>query len=396
MALKRIMIVDDARDIGRMYQQALRSAYPRVPVTYVPSAEEAIVEAITFTIDLMVVDIRLPGMSGFDLVRRVRQRQPGVKVIMITGMNLEGEVERQSKEVNAACLLRKPVSVTDFLEAVRKTLGDVADEAEGGEKSGAKTRVRTTPLQKPTEGPPPQPIGLEPAEPEPGLSLSELLTELRTSLGALAALLLDDTGRVTAQAGDWPAGALANGLVADLMAGLSAAHKVSRQIGAAVPDAVQALRGQEYDLLVAPVGRYALLLFLKHGPGALRLALGFEEALLAQKKIARVLGEMGLNILPIVPQPEREAVPAGEAQPEIAPAPAAASGEEEPAEPPAEALQALEAMLDQPAAGPLAKDAEAFWDNLETEETPSPVNPDVLTYDQARKLGLLPEEPPAG
>ncbi len=390
------MIVDDARDIGRMYQQALRSAYPRVPVTYVPSAEEAIVEAITFTIDLMVVDIRLPGMSGFDLVRRVRQRQPGVKVIMITGMKLEGEVERQSKEVNAACLLRKPVSVTDFLEAVRKTLGDVSDEAEGGEKPGAKTRVRTAPLQKPAEGPPPQPIGLEPVEPEPGLSLSELLTELRTSLGALAALLLDDTGRVTAQAGDWPPGALANGLVADLMAGLSAAHKVSRQIGAAVPDAVQALRGQEYDLLVAPVGRYALLLFLKHGPGSLRLALGFEEALLAQKKIARVLGEMGLNILPIVPQPEREAGPAGEAQPEIAPAPAAAAGEEEPAEPPAEALQALEAMLDQPAAGPLARDAETFWDNLETEETPSLDNPDMLTYDQARKLGLFPEEPPAG
>ena len=50
------------------------------------------VEATTFTVDLMVVDIRLPGMSGIDFVRRVRLRQPDIKVIMITGMYLEEDL----------------------------------------------------------------------------------------------------------------------------------------------------------------------------------------------------------------------------------------------------------------------------------------------------------------
>jgi CheY-like chemotaxis protein len=386
MAVKRILIIDDARDIGRMYQQALRTAYPRLQVIYVPSAEEAIVEAITYTVDLMVVDIRLPGMSGFDLVRRVRLRQPDVKVIMITGMRLEGEVERQSKEVNAACLLRKPVSIADFLEAVKKTIGDETVEVEAEGKGSQKTRDKTAPIHRPAETPPvPQ------ADPAPEPSLSESLAGLRGSLGALAVLLLDDTGRVTAQAGDWPSSELAATLVPDLMAGMSAAHKVSRQIGAPIPDAVQALRGKDYDLLAAPVGRYALLIFLKRGPGALRMALAFEEALLAQKQFARFLSELGLNISPILSQPERppeqsgvgEAVRAAQ-QPSVA--------DNELAEPPAAALQALEEMLASPPAGPSTQDAEAFWDKAEGDETPVPANADVLTYEQAMKLGLFPEE----
>ncbi|WP_322507988.1 response regulator, partial [Anaerolinea sp.] len=86
MALRRILVVDDARDVGRMVQEALRSAYKGVPVVYAPSAEEAMLETSTMAVDLMIVDIRLPGMSGFDLVRRVRARQPEMQVIMITGL----------------------------------------------------------------------------------------------------------------------------------------------------------------------------------------------------------------------------------------------------------------------------------------------------------------------
>ena len=139
-----------------------------------------------------------------------------------------------------------------------------------------------------------------------------------------------------------------------------------------------------YDLLCAPVGRYALLLFLKSGPGALRLALAFEEVLLAQKQIARVLGEMGLNVnpipseKPILAAPE-EAVSAPAFEEESVPEPA-----------PAE-LKALEDILGATAQKQSVQNAEDFWDNLGEGETPAPSDPDVLTYEQARKLGLLPE-----
>ena len=386
MALKRILIIDDARDVGRMYQQALRTLYPRVPVTYVPSAEEALVEVTTFTVDLMVVDIRLPGMSGIDLVRRVRLRQPDIKVIMITGMYLDEDLKRQSREVGAAHLLSKPVSVSEFLAKVQETLGEDAVESMEKSRAPEKAKGKTAPLNRQPDQPPPPPAEIVPAEQgAPGPSLGEALTNLRSSLGGLAVLLLDDTGRVTAQAGDWLSPDQPEQIVPDLMAGLSAAQRVSRQVGAPLPEAVLCLRGREYDLLCAPVGRYALLLFLKSGPGALRLALAFEEVLLAQKQIARVLGEMGLNVNPIPSEKPILAAPE-----EVLSAPAFA--EESVPEPAPAELKALEDILGAPAQKQGVQNAEDFWDNLGEGETPAPSDPDVLTYEQARKLGLLPEE----
>ena len=386
MPLKRILIIDDARDVGRMYQQALRTLYPRVPVTYVPSAEEALVEVTTFTVDLMVVDIRLPGMSGMDLVRRVRLRQPDIKVIMITGMYIDEDLKRQSREVGAAHLLSKPVSVSEFLAKVQETLGE--DALESMEKSPApeKAKGKTAPLKRLPDQPPPPPAEIVPAvQSAPGPSLGEALTNLRSSLAGLAVLLLDDTGRVTAQAGDWLSPDQPEQIVPDLMAALSAVHRVSRQVGAPLPEAVLCLRGREYDLLCAPVGRYALLLFLKSGPGALRAALAFEEVLLAQKQIARVLGEMGLNVNPI--PSEKPILVAPE---EVLSAPAFA--EEAAPEPAPAELKALEDILGAPAQKQGAQNADDFWEQLGQGEAPAPSDPDVLTYEQARKLGLLPEE----
>lgn len=386
MPLKRILIIDDARDVGRMYQQALRTLYPRVPVTYVPSAEEALVEVTFFTVDLMVVDINLPGMSGIDLVRRVRLRQPDIKVIMITGMYLDEDLKRQSKEIGAAHLLSKPISVSEFLAKVQETLGDDAVESLEKDHTPEKAKRITEPLNRQPAQPPPLPAEIVKAEQStPGPGLGEALTNLRSSLGGLAVLFLDDTGRVTAQAGDWPSPDQPEQIVPDLMASLSAAHRVSRQVGAPLPEAVLCLRGREYDLLCAPVGRYALLLFLKNGPGALRLALAFEEILLAQKQIARILSEMGLNVNPIPSEKPILAAPE-----ETLSAPALA--EESVPEPAPADLKAFEEILGTPAQPEGAQSAEDFWDNLGEGEAPSPSGPDVLTYEQAQKLGLLPEE----
>ena len=138
MSLKRVLIVDDAMDLGRLYQDALRTLYEGVPVTFVPSAEEAMLETSRYTFDLMIADIRLPGMSGFDLVRKLRARQPNIKVIMITGMRKDARMDKEFFESGAQKLLVKPVSIPDFLDTVREVVGD--DEP---------ARAVTAPLEKP-------------------------------------------------------------------------------------------------------------------------------------------------------------------------------------------------------------------------------------------------------
>ena len=135
MSLKRVLIVDDAMELGRMYQDALRTTYPGVPVSFVPSAEEAMLEATRYTFDLMIVDIRLPGMSGVDLLRKIRARQPGIKAIMITGLKIDDELRKKVETVHADKLLRKPLGVSQFLG--RGPIGDRGQRTAG---RGARTR----------------------------------------------------------------------------------------------------------------------------------------------------------------------------------------------------------------------------------------------------------------
>lgn len=376
MTGKRILIVDDARDVGRMYQQALRAAYPQVAVTYVPSAEEAMVEVSAYRVDLMVVDIRLPGMSGFDLVKRVHARQPGVKFLMITGMEIDAALEAQSREVGAYAILGKPLSVAAFLGAVQQALEAepfASPEATSlpGEQAGE--RKNTSPLPSSIS-----PASTEVTPAQEALTLSEMLARLRASLGATAVLLLDDVGHITAQAGNGEAAARIEGLVGDLMAGLSIVHKLSHQLGKTLPEAVQALRGVDGDLVVAPVGRFALALYLPSGPGSVRLALAFEEVRQAQKEAVRLLTEMGLNLNPMaIDLPART-------EEEVTPA---LMVEEAPA---SDDVETLKALLEGTASIP-AEDVEAFWEQKEAPEPPHLPASDVLSFEEARKLGLFPD-----
>jgi len=54
--MKHILIVDDAYDLARMLQEALRAAHPEISATVVPSGEEAFLESMRMAVDLLVTD----------------------------------------------------------------------------------------------------------------------------------------------------------------------------------------------------------------------------------------------------------------------------------------------------------------------------------------------------
>ena len=65
--MKYITIVDDARDLGRVLQTLMLTITKDLAISVVPSAEEALLYSGQHPIDLLVTDIRLPGISGLDL-----------------------------------------------------------------------------------------------------------------------------------------------------------------------------------------------------------------------------------------------------------------------------------------------------------------------------------------
>jgi len=86
------------------------------------SAEDFFAGGGTGPYDCVITDVHMPGMSGFDLKRRLVAHASGLPVIMITA-DTEPELEARAAAAGAVCLLRKPFqadAVTDRLERVLK------------------------------------------------------------------------------------------------------------------------------------------------------------------------------------------------------------------------------------------------------------------------------------
>lgn len=414
--MKRVLIVDDSIELGRVLQDTLRLTHPDLRVSVVPSAEEGLLEATRLTIDLLVADLRLPGMSGGELIRKIRIRQPDVKVIMITGLALDQHVEKTRAELHPDIFLHKPIAPGVFLNAVEKLIGEIrapgsvpdsqpAPIGKPGKADDAILRelakvmpgeavvpsTKTTPLRKGTGSLRMPPAVSAPAPVEEGLSA--VLSRLRGSLGAVSAALIDERGHPVAQAGDLPDFALEGQLIPPLMASLSAGAKISYLLGQAATQSVQAYRGANFDLLAAPVGQFTLLISIRASQSTLRLALAFEEVLNAQVEISSALEAMGLRI--------QSTVEVGPADVVVAEMSAAVETQEETIPPEVlatplgqdQGLEKLEELFIRKQTGELQlQDPDAFWDQVSAGEGKEVSQPGVLTLDQAQKLGLMPPE----
>jgi sigma-B regulation protein RsbU (phosphoserine phosphatase) len=85
-ARSRILVVDDDPGVLRAVKRILGSQYELVGVNAPAEAAEVI---RTFVPDLAILDIRMPGMDGFEVMQRLRAEQPDLDVIFITGSMTE-------------------------------------------------------------------------------------------------------------------------------------------------------------------------------------------------------------------------------------------------------------------------------------------------------------------
>jgi CheY-like chemotaxis protein len=91
----KILVVDDVDTIARVYARFLERQGYEVRIAF--NGEEAITEWQRFLPDLIISDIRMPKMSGFDLAQTIRKKRPDQKIILMTGYADEAEVLQQQK-----------------------------------------------------------------------------------------------------------------------------------------------------------------------------------------------------------------------------------------------------------------------------------------------------------
>ncbi len=348
-----ILLVDDQRDILRLLHSTLDTLKnDDLQVFETPSGEEALLEASRQRIDLLVSDYKLPGISGIELMHKVRARHPDVKVILISGMT-DRKARDEMLNAGAVALFDKPIPLADFLDVVERSLGLVRTifPPESGSREEAK-RAR----------------------------VSDLLANFRQDLNAHAVFLLNERGMVLARAGALKDSSMEVSLLSALIAIFTAGLKVAKFNHQETLNQYFVSSSGDEDLLLIPsTGVYALLLAgekLTKGESILDTMQAF---LALRDEVERSLRSMGVTAelkekaAASATTPVKKKRKTGDLPPSSKPSPE------------------MEALLKEAARQKVKnQEMDEFWKKAAEQHAGKSTNPEVISYEEARKMGLTP------
>lgn len=123
MSKTRILIADDEPNIVLSLEFLMRRAGYEVEI--VDNGEDALARAAGHPPDLMLLDVMLPRLSGFEVCQRLRA-MPACRtlpIIMLTAKGRDGEVSK-GLALGATAYITKPFSVQDLVGQVKRILGE--------------------------------------------------------------------------------------------------------------------------------------------------------------------------------------------------------------------------------------------------------------------------------
>ena len=117
-----VLVVDDEPDVEALFRQQFRRDLrsQRFVMDFAASAADAlsrIADPIEQTLILILSDINMPGMTGLEMLPKVRELRPDVPVIMITAYG-DADTKRKAIESGASGLLTKPIDFTLLREEI--------------------------------------------------------------------------------------------------------------------------------------------------------------------------------------------------------------------------------------------------------------------------------------
>jgi DNA-binding response OmpR family regulator len=119
MNTKAILIVDDEKNIRLALSMALEQL--EVPVEKAVSGDEALEKIAAGSFGIMLLDLRMPGTDGMEVLRRVSRERPEIKVIIITAYG-SIDLAVEAMKLGAVDFLQKPFEVSQVREMVRRIL----------------------------------------------------------------------------------------------------------------------------------------------------------------------------------------------------------------------------------------------------------------------------------
>lgn len=127
MANEKVLLVDDEEVFVEVLSQRLETR--GVLVEWVTNGADAVAKAKTQRFDAIVLDLAMPGMDGIETLIQLREIDPDVQVMLLTGRaTLKKGLE--AMKLGAMDFLEKPIEIDDLMDRIRtaKTTTDQVNE----------------------------------------------------------------------------------------------------------------------------------------------------------------------------------------------------------------------------------------------------------------------------
>ena len=230
---RQILVVDDDERVRTLVQEGLLTERGW-DVATASDGEEALQKIRAQSFDLVITDLRMPGMHGLELIRHIRDISPATQIVLLTAYGSEA-VEHRAAELSVHDYLIKPVPIPEIRRIAREALGKTV-----------RARQETPPDL------------MEEAEQD---ELLQRLTLLNQQTGARCVFLTSSAGYLIAQAGI-ATGVDVQSLAALVAANVAAMVEVTRLLGSTAVFKSFFQEGEDFNIYAHVVGEDAILIVI--------------------------------------------------------------------------------------------------------------------------------------
>ncbi|GAB4520797.1 MAG: hypothetical protein Fur0018_00670 [Anaerolineales bacterium] len=373
MSVTRVLLVHHNGETRRRLRAAVESLGPDFSVDDVRSGEEALLEFMRQPVDLVVVGLSLLGMSGLELIERVRVRKQDTRVIALSNAQTR-DLEKKAQKLGIETIVPSDIESAAFVALIENLLG-VEEEI-------------LAPPEIPDDSPPVTPEAATPVR-QPAIHMDEMtrpslsmpLTRLRQQIQALSVMLLSDHGRVLAQAGDTPFDS-SSALITTLMTAFGAGTKCAQLLGGGDAQNFFVVQGAEHQIYLLSMSNTFALMSLLPGGAVTEIAVMHQEMQTTAGALLALFNNLG------VLDENEDAAPV--------PLPQTGSLDTSLLTDLLPADENLDALFETASTQLNLDQADAFWSELHKEgegaDSVSLNLPDALSYEEALRLGLVPKD----
>ena len=126
----RVLLVDDEKEFANYTAKRLSARGMQVQIAY--SGGSALEFVAGHPVDVVVLDLLMAGLNGFEVLREIKRLRPDVQVIMLSG-HVDREAVEEGEALGAVDYIRKPCEFSTLLEAIKNANARRGDSPGGDE-----------------------------------------------------------------------------------------------------------------------------------------------------------------------------------------------------------------------------------------------------------------------